>query len=208
MRYSQAKLYSQKQLHWSDGPIKILGVFIDPCKQRMLQCNEKDLLKKMENTLNAWTARSLTLIGKILIVNMLIISKCLHRFAVLPTFSNEFFVNAKEKIIEFIWNGRKPKIAYNTLTKQIEKGGLKLIDLRSKEQAIKIGWVRKARQTNELEHKFWPKIINEILPLGIDTFECNIKPKRCKIKHDGRKFCLGRYMESMGQLCTSKNRNC
>ena len=56
----------------------------------------------------------------------------------------EFFAKSKETIIQFIWKGKKPKIAYNKLVQNIASGGLGLCDLKAKDVALKINWIKKS----------------------------------------------------------------
>ena len=49
----------------------------------------------------------------------------------------------KQIIVDFLWDGKPPKIAYNVLIQNIKKGGVKLIDFGSKIKALKIGFVKR-----------------------------------------------------------------
>ena len=42
------------------------------------------------------------------------------------------YKEVKSLIMEFLWNDKLPKISYNTLIKEIEDGGLKLMNLENK----------------------------------------------------------------------------
>ena len=59
LRGTDAKYYSKLPLHWSDGPIKILGLKVVPNFEEMARLNYVDLLEKAENFLKLLAKRSL-----------------------------------------------------------------------------------------------------------------------------------------------------
>ena len=61
--------------------MKILGVVFE---QNAESDNWRPKLKKLENHLNFWKSRSLSLVGKSLIVNTIGISKLLYLATILP----------------------------------------------------------------------------------------------------------------------------
>ena len=40
-------------------------------------------------------------------------------------------LSIKRKIIEFIWNTKRPKVKYETLIKECKDGGIKLVDFET-----------------------------------------------------------------------------
>ena len=56
--------------------------------------------------------------------------------------TNYFFYEYRSVITSFHWKGNR-KVKYNQVIQDHEIGGLKLIDLYSKDQAMKIWWVNK-----------------------------------------------------------------
>ena len=65
LRDTDPKFYTLKPLFWSDGPVKMLGVYIHPDWNIMHRENFEKTLEKMEATLNIWCNRSLSIPGKI-----------------------------------------------------------------------------------------------------------------------------------------------
>ena len=80
---SKAQYYSLKPEMWTDK-VKILGIIITNDIQDMVKINYDIVLEKMYNVLNKWKARSLSLIGKIQVVNTLIMSIITQKLTVLP----------------------------------------------------------------------------------------------------------------------------
>jgi hypothetical protein len=58
---------------------------------------------------------------------------------------------ANKRITEFIWNGKPPKVKYNTLINNIEYGGLSLQDIECKLKAIKIQNIENEKKSSPLE---------------------------------------------------------
>ena len=83
-RKTMAKFYSEKPLIWSDNPIKILGVILTDNEHDLLHLNYEPLLQKVDAIFEMWRFRGLSLQGKILVTNALIISLFTYKFSVLP----------------------------------------------------------------------------------------------------------------------------
>ena len=167
------KLKTEKPLIWTDR-MKVLGVTISANKEKMLKENYNNLVEKMKKVLNPWTARSLSLAGKVTIVNSLILSQATYKFLCLDSPDEKIFSRIRKMITEFIWDGKKAKIAYRTLIRSKEEGGLQLVDVSKKDEALKIAWVKRAQTTSNV----WLDIANEILPIdALELFECSISPK-------------------------------
>ena len=148
--------------------LKILG--IDVIKEPTLQYEE--VYEKAKQVLKNWYYRKLTLLGRILIVNTLIASLFVYSMQVLESPPDSFFDKCEKMILEFIWKGRKPKIKIELLQSSSEHGGLKLVNLRNKDTALKLAWlVRKDKYVLtqlktlipvELGQRFWECTLNEV----------------------------------------------
>ena len=123
-RDTDAKFYTLKKLFWSPAkPIKILGIQIYPDWNVMHYKNYTKTLEKVKDILNSWKNRSLTIIGKITVINTLISTLYIHKFLALPSPSSEFFCEFKRIINEYLWKG-KCRIAYNRLIQDYDNLGL------------------------------------------------------------------------------------
>ena len=72
VRDGDASFYSDFKLKWSEGSIKILGLLCVNDLDEMAEINYAALFKKMETITQLWSKRNLTLLGKIVVVNTLI----------------------------------------------------------------------------------------------------------------------------------------
>ncbi len=95
----------------------------------------------MKNLLNSWKCRNLSLKGKITIVNTLALSSLLYLASVIHV-PSIVFKEVKHIIVDFIWEGKTSKIAYDVLIQQTEEGGLKLVDFEDKVKSLKVMWVK------------------------------------------------------------------
>ena len=110
--------------------IKILGILFDyriPCRTK---ANFDFIFKSIQEMLNMWKWRGLTLIGKIEIVKYLIIPKFFSK-APLISVTDDLVQEINKLIYRFIWMGID-KIKRCALINDIEDGGLKMLDIQSK----------------------------------------------------------------------------
>ena len=62
---------------------------------------------------------------------------------VLPKITKTLNNNFRSIISDFLWNGKTPRIAYDILTVPKNQGGLKLTDLNKRDQSLRIYWIVK-----------------------------------------------------------------
>ena len=139
---SNAKLYTQDNLNWSNDPIQLLGILI-PCDGTMDQSNWDVVVTKVRNTCNTLLNRQATLMGKVLIINALIGSLFVYKMSTMSNLSDNEIKTVEDIIRRFIWNDKRPKIAFEMLQKRKIDGGLGLVNLKAKQDAIKISWIFK-----------------------------------------------------------------
>ena len=182
LRDSDARYYTMKKLFWSDGKdtVKILGIHIHPEWETMHQTNYMSLLDKAKGILSSWQYRNINLIDKIAIINALIASQFSHRFMCLP--NPEFFKQYKQIITEFLWGHKPPKIRYLKLIQNYDKMGLKLIDLKEKDYALKASWITRWKKQGGI-----PDWIYVNLPVKSELiWSCNLSQKDIEMH-----FCRG-----------------
>ena len=140
--------------------------------------NYVSLVDKAKAILTRWKNRNISIIGKVLIVNILIGSLFVYKMSVLPTIS-ECYVTQLNKIInDFLWNGKRAKIALTTLQMEKHNGGLGLVNFALKDKALKVAWIRSVQQ-DSLMMQCMNRALNPI-PSEI-TWKINVSPK--DIKH-------------------------
>ena len=113
LRHSNAQMYGMDKYVWTNEDISVLGVTI--AHENIVEKNYQELISKTKGVLNAWYNRGLSLIGKVQVVNTLVASLFVYKMMVLPTIPNSTIKNLDNIIREFLWNGKKAKIAYGIL---------------------------------------------------------------------------------------------
>jgi hypothetical protein len=136
-------------IKWPKDSIKCLGIFLNNDTTKVQEDNFQRVLGKIEDLLNIWNLRKLTLKGKIIIVNTLIIPQLLYVCSVLHT-PQSVKKKFHDLLIKFIWNNKPPKVKYKCIISKIEDGGLKLQDVDSKIRSLKIKWLKAIYDTNSL----------------------------------------------------------
>ena len=115
--------------------MKILGVwFGNMCVEPE---NWLPRLSKLETNLNLWKTRSLSMIGKTLIINILGASKFWFLAKVLPI-PEWVVLRFKKLIFPFLWGSKIETVSRATLSAPLLEGGLGLIDIVTKSKALKL----------------------------------------------------------------------
>ena len=138
LRHSNAQMYDIDQVQWSNEDINVLGIMISHTDITMK--NYSQIVDKVKVTLNAWYNRGLTLMGKIQVVNTLVASLFVYKMMVFPIIPEKVVKSVENIIRDFLWNGKKAKIAYKIMQNPKSQGGLNLVDLRNKDIALKATW--------------------------------------------------------------------
>ena len=121
--------------------IKVLGIWFS-ASNNCLQDNVEPMMKKIENTINVWSQRSLTIKGRITITRAFIASQPVYMSSCIEI-PKKLLRRIQSKIMQFVWRGRPPKVAKDVLVQDIEQGGLKLIEVEVFVQSIRSAWIRR-----------------------------------------------------------------
>ncbi len=102
----------------------------------------EEALGGIERRLTFWKLRTLTLKGKVLVLNVLMISKLWY---ILCVSSMPLWVEKRLKkcFLDFLWGGKPPRIAYNTLIGAVGKGGLGLMDVEQRKNGLRVKIIKK-----------------------------------------------------------------
>ena len=169
---ANARLYTQKNLNWTEE-INVLGIDISHDHSFVLS-NYNKLIAKAAAIFKSWRHRDLSLIGKICVVNTLIASLFVYCMQVLPTMSQKQFASLDSMISQFIWNDKKAKIPSKTLKLNKKDGGMNLVDLKSRDEAIKISWINileNDEKAANLAYATFAPILQQ------DIWRCNLNKK-------------------------------
>ena len=171
---SNAKMFTQKAIRWTNDPFELLGVQVSNNETDLN--NYKPNVEKMNNVLNTWYNRNLTLMGKTLVINTLCESLFVYKLSVTVDVDEEVKKSINKAIDEYLWKGKRARIAKNTLQASKSKGGVRLFDIERKQMALKINWIPKICNDVFFNYCFFDATGLPELPY---IFECNLSVKDC-----------------------------
>ena len=172
MAHSNSKFYTAEGLKWTSDKINVLGVDIVNTTDtaEILQQNYAPLFDKCESILKLWSKRSLSLHGRVQIVNTLIASLFVYKMSVLPRLSATYINRFNTLIEQFIWDGRRPKIQLGILQLDKSLGGLQLVDIARKDDFLKAVWVKTV-----IEGGYPAEIPHSLHPIAKMLWCCNLR---------------------------------
>ena len=173
-------------IQFAKDHFKTLGIFFSRNETQMIEMNYEKILMKMNKTLNLWSARTLTLKGKVTVLKSLVIPQLLHVCTNMFT-PDAFIMQAEKAIYRFLWSGKPSKIKKETIIADYPDGGLKMVDLRSVIASSKIMWIKRLFDEREIK---WKKLIQ--LMLGKTEFEL-----QCKMNIENKVTAFNSFYEQV-----------
>ena len=143
LKSAKAQVYTNPhQLKTTTETINMLGVDIMSNDDKAASVNYQRVIDKIDPILKRWSKRSLSLFGKIQVVNSLIGSLFVYKMSVLCCISKKMLQDIMFKVESFIWAGHKPKIPARVLQLPASEGGANLVNFVAKDYSLKMSWVR------------------------------------------------------------------
>ena len=138
--------------------------------------NFSEKIERIKSILNSWSARRLTLLGKITIIKSLAVSQIVDVLSALPTHQGAL-KEINTPLYDFLWNGKGDKIKRTEMINDYDKGGLKMIDIQSFNKSLKMKWVQ--GYLNNVNHGKWKLFLDFHLQKyrGKVVFLSNLKPQ-------------------------------
>ena len=138
--------YDEKftKLDWVSEKIHLLGMDI-PIKsdvKKLIDWNLRSKLKESKSVFNKWKRHKLTLYGKSMVIKSYGGSALSFFLSVVPTPDETFFNEYNDIMKDFLWDSSSTKIKIETLYKDYEEGGIRLLDLKAFDQSLKLKWLK------------------------------------------------------------------
>ena len=120
---------SSKPITWANEKVFALGVWFSTLEDRSLNSNFIEKIEKIRSILDNWSARRLTLLGKITVTKTLAVSQIIYILSSLPT-PPDILKTINSILYDFLWDGKGDKIKRTTMINNYAKGGLKMLDIQ------------------------------------------------------------------------------
>lgn len=140
---SEKRMCKEYNLDWEQKPLKILGVTFTAEVFDIWNYNLDDTLHKINALIHIWSKRRLTLPGKITVIKSLILSKFTHLFLALPNPPGEFQKLLERKLYKFLWSSGPDRICRKNMVKNIQAGGLRMVNVSVFISSLKVTWLRR-----------------------------------------------------------------
>ena len=149
-------------LKWSSNTFKTLGINFSLNTKALYELNFTPKLHQIEQTLNCWWCRSLSLLGKVTVIKSLLLPQLLYLFSVLCiSIPKIFFKKLNGLFFKFVWNGGNDRVKRNIFCNDYGDGGLRMIDPLVFSQAQKLVWVKHLLDPNY--SSFWKSLEISVL---------------------------------------------
>ena len=120
--------------------MKILGLVFSSGLSDVSVDNWEPRLSKLEKSVNLWTLRSLSLVGKSLIINTLRISKLIYVSLVLVQL--RWVIDCLNKLIwPFLWGSKIETVSRHTVFCHARDGGLGFVHFSVKAKALHLAYL-------------------------------------------------------------------
>ena len=144
-KYSADSIKTRWKLSWGATRFKLLGVTFDVDLNKVIRQNYSDKIGYIKNSIKHWQRRFLTPLGKITVIKSLLLPKITHLLIALPNPDLNILNEINDVLYDFLWNGRA-KIKQSVVIKQYFEGGLKMINIKTYAEALKLTWIRRILQ--------------------------------------------------------------
>ena len=125
---------------WTNDKVMALGLWVGNTNTSELIFREQ--MSKVRNKLQFWRARGLSVMSRVRVVNVFVLSRLWYRteiFSIPQTILKEL----EKDILDFVWANKKHEINKDLLMSDISCGGLRLFKIQNKINAQRILWAVK-----------------------------------------------------------------
>ena len=136
--FNGIKIVSKDEEH---GCRKVLGVLFSAVPLTYIDKNFLVMTKKCQKILDIWNDRNLSLIGRVLVVNSLVVSKLVYLLQTI-SITNRRLGYLRARISNFVFSGMGCRLKLNVLEWGKDRGGLGLIPVDLKARALRLKGIK------------------------------------------------------------------
>jgi hypothetical protein len=173
IKHSTDILLPNNKIQWTNTCINLLGTVIPNDRSKLTDLNYTPKIKKIEQIIQLWRQRDLTLYGKVQLIKTYLISQIIYLLSVLPAPTLEFIKQLERILFQFLWNTKTERIKRTTLYRTLAEGGISMPHLPTFNYALKLAWLRRLHDPNNKGS--WKNLLLNKLPMGSETWACNLK---------------------------------
>uniref|UniRef100_A0A670ILE0 Reverse transcriptase domain-containing protein n=1 Tax=Podarcis muralis TaxID=64176 RepID=A0A670ILE0_PODMU len=123
--------------------VKYLGVNLTAKNVNLFKDNYDKCWTEVKKDLDIWSRLKLSLLGRIAVIKMNVLPRMLFLFQTLQIIDKmDCFKRWQKDISKFVWQGKKPRIKFKTLTDAKDRGGFALPDLRLYYESAAFCWLK------------------------------------------------------------------
>ena len=138
---SEITIPSSKPILWAKDKVYALGVWFSTFEDTPAHVSFSEKIDKLQSILNSWSARRLTLLGKITIIKSLAVCHIVYLLSSLP--SHQKIVHKINSILyDFPWDSKSGKIKRTEMINDYDKRGTRMIGIQSFNASLKMKWVQ------------------------------------------------------------------
>ncbi|MCU7801185.1 MAG: reverse transcriptase family protein, partial [gamma proteobacterium symbiont of Lucinoma myriamae] len=160
-------------IDFSEYAVKSLGIYFCSDKKECSRLNWNNLIEDIQNLLNSWKRRKLTMFGKITVLKTLAMSKCNYLLQSIYV-SNEVLSKLESLFFKFLWNDKNDKIKRKQMVQTYDKGGMKMVDIRTQLKTFQIKWVNRLIMNDNANWKIIPRYYFDKYGKDFIIFRMNI----------------------------------
>ena len=109
IKNSDVRIYTTKEYKWDNGPMETLGMLIS-CTGEQVEANFEQIMQKVHSVCRTWYNHSLTLCGKVLIINTLVGSLFVYRLSTMLDLTLQQIQQFESEIRDFLWNDKNSPV--------------------------------------------------------------------------------------------------
>lgn len=132
------------------------------------------VIETIKGNLERWDKRNPTLSGRRLVVNMEVGGRTqyLARVQGMPKTVEDRLARVTA---QFMWSGGKPRVDKSTMSRRLNKGGLQMLDIRVRNDAIDLMWLKSYLDLSPARPR-WAFVADALFARALAATSRNIEP--------------------------------